>query len=430
MARSALPGASLQRLRWSAYAIVAAAYVLSFFHRVAPAAIAGDLADTFHTSGVALGVLAATYFYVYTVMQIPTGVLVDKFGTRRIVTVGGMLAGVGSLAFGAAPTFTVATIGRTLVGLGVSVMFVALLKLVAEWFREREFATMAGVTVFLGNMGAILSAAPLAWLVTVVSWRSVFVAAGVISIVLGILTWFVVHDRPQDVGLASPHEFPAESHRPSTPWQTGLLEVMRNPCSWPGFFANIGLAGTLLTFVGLWGVPYLVQAHGMARTIATWHTSSMLLGFALGAVTVGSVSDRLRRRKPVLVVLAAVYCASWLPWVLGASMPTAASLLLCFAMGVAGSAFTLTLANAKEVNRPAYAGMAVSLVNTGVFLGAAILQPLVGWILDRASGGAGAQAAGPDEFRIAISALAVAALVGLAGASFLRETSCRNIHGE
>jgi MFS family permease len=74
--------------------------------------------------------------------------------------------------------------------------------------------------------------------------------------------------------------------------------------------------------------------------------------------------------------------------------------------------------------------MAVSLVNTGVFLGAAILQPLVGWILDRASGGAGAHAAGPDEFRIAISALAVAALVGLAGASFLRETGCRNIHGE
>ena len=105
----------------------------------------------------------------------------------------------------------------------------------------------------------------------------------------------------------------------------------------------------------------------------------------------------------------------WLPWVLGASMPTAASVTLCLAMGVAGSAFTLTLANAKEVNRRAFAGMAVSLVNTGVFLGAAILQPLVGWILDRASGGAGAHAAGSDEFRLAIGALAFASLVGLRG---------------
>lgn len=426
----AAPGASLRRLRWSAYAIVAGAYVLSFFHRIAPAAIAGDLAQAFHTSGVALGVLAATYFYVYTVMQIPTGVLVDRFGTRRIVTVGGLLAGVGSVMFGAAPTFTVATIGRTLVGLGVSVMFVALLKLVAEWFREREFATMAGVTVFLGNMGAILSAAPLAWLVTVVSWRTVFIATGVVSAVLAVLCRFFVHDRPQDAGLASPHELPAPAPRSAVPWHTGLIEVMRNRCSWPGFFANIGLAGTLLTFAGLWGVPYLVQAHGMPRTSATWHTSAMLLGFAVGAMSVGVVSDRLRRRKPVLLVLAAAYCLGWLPWVLDASMPAPASLALCLAMGVAGSGFTLTLANAKEVNRRAYAGMAVSLVNTGVFLGAAILQPLVGWILDRASDGAGAQAAGPEAFRLAIGALAIASLAGLVGASFLRETGCRNVHRE
>lgn len=424
------PGASLQRLRWTAYAIVAAAYMLSFFHRLAPAAIAGDLTQTFQTSGVALGLLAATYFYVYTVMQIPTGVLVDKFGTRRVVTIGGLVAGAGSLAFGTAPSFAVAAFGRTLIGLGVSVMFVALLKLIAEWFREREFATMAGATVFLGNLGAILSAAPLAALVTVVSWRSVFIVAGLISIGLGVVSWFVVHDRPQDIGLASPHELPVVSHGPAAPWHASLLEVMRNPHSWPGFFANIGLPGTLFTFAGLWGVPYLVLAHGMERTAATWHTTAALLGFALGAMSLGVVSDRLRRRKPVLLVLAVVYSATWLPWVIGATMPRAASILLCFAMGFAASGFTLTLANAKEVNRRASAGMAVSLVNTGVFLGAAILQPLVGWVLDRATCGVGAHAAGPDEFRIAMVVLAVASLSGVAGAVFLRETGGRNIFRE
>lgn len=404
--------------------------MLSFFHRVAPAAIAGELAQAFHTSGVGLGVLAATYFYVYTVMQIPTGVLVDRFGTRRIVTAGGVIAGVGSMAFGAASTFAVATMGRTLVGLGVSVMFVALLKLVAEWFREREFATMAGVTVCLGNMGAILSAVPLAWLVTVISWRTVFAATGIVSIVLAALSWCFVHDRPRDVGLISPHEFPVPPGQPTIHWWIGLLEVVRNPYSWPGFFANIGLAGTLLTFAGLWGVPYLVHAHGMERTLATWHTSAMLLGFAVGAMTVGIVSDRLRQRKSVLLVAAAAYSCGWLPWLVGIAMPTAASVALCLAMGLTGSAFTLTLANAKEVNRREFAGMAVSLVNTGVFLGAAVLQPLVGWILDRASGGAGVHGAGSDAFRLAVGALAFASLAGLAGALFLRETGCRNIHRE
>lgn len=404
--------------------------MLSFFHRVAPAAIAGDLAQAFHTSGVALGALAATYFYVYTVMQIPTGVLVDRFGTRRIVTAGGLIAGAGSAAFGTASTFAVAMLGRTLVGFGVSVMFVALLKLVAEWFREREFATMAGVTVFLGNMGAILSAAPLAWLVTVVSWRTVFVVTGVVSVVLAALSWRFVHDRPQDVGLDSPHEFPVPAHRRVIPWSTGLMEVMRNRYSWPGFVANIGLAGTLLTFAGLWGVPYLVHAHGMDRSLATWHTSAMLLGFAVGAMTVGIVSDRLRRRKAVLLVAAAAYCCAWLPWLTGIAMSAAASLGLCLGMGLTGAAFTLTLANAKEVNRREFAGVAVSLVNTGVFLGAAILQPLVGWILDRASGGVGVHAAGSEAFRLAVGALALASLAGLAGALCLRETGCRNIHRE
>jgi sugar phosphate permease len=258
----------------------------------------------------------------------------------------------------------------------------------------------------------------------------VFIGAGLVSIALGVLSWFVVHDRPQDVGHPPPQEIAAAAQPPAVRWYLGLLEVMRNRYSWPGFFANIGLAGTLLTFAGLWGVPFLVQAHGMERTLATWHTSSMLLGFALGAMTVGIVSDRLRWRKPILVGLAAVYCASWLPWITVARMPVAVSLLLCFVMGVAASGFTLTLANAKEVNRRAFAGMAVSLVNTGVFLGAAILQPLLGWILDRASGGAGAQSAGPDEFRTAVAALGIASLAGLAGALCMRETRCRNIHRE
>jgi sugar phosphate permease len=251
-----------------------------------------------------------------------------------------------------------------------------------------------------------------------------------LSVLLGVATWCFVHDRPQDAGLPSPHDFPARDRPHQVHWYTGLVEVARNGRTWPGFFANIGLAGTLLTFAGLWGVPYLIQAHGMTRSAATYHTSAMLLGFAIGAVAVGWISDRLGRRKPVLLVCAALYCAGWAPWVAGAVMPVAASLAWCFAMGFAGSSFTLTLANAKEVNRRAYAGMAVSLVNTGVFLGAAVLQPLVGWMLDRSVGGAGADAAGPAEFRVAIATLAFASLVGLAGAAFLHETRCRNVFPE
>src|SRR3989344_8342245 len=117
----------LHRLRWTAFVLVALAYILSFFHRVAPGAIAGELQQTFQASGAALGSLAATYFYVYTLMQVPTGVLVDTLGVRRIVTLGGVIAGIGSVLFGLAQTVLPAPIGAPLGGPGRGVFFFALL---------------------------------------------------------------------------------------------------------------------------------------------------------------------------------------------------------------------------------------------------------------------------------------------------------------
>lgn len=418
----------MRRLRWSAFSLVAAAFILSFFHRIAPAAIAGELREAFQASGAALGALAATYFYVYTVMQIPTGVLADTLGPRRIVALGNLVAGIGSLWFALAATLPAAAAGRSLVGLGVSVAFIALLKLHAAWFHDREFATLTGLTMLMGNLGAVLSASPLAWAATVTSWRNVFVAVGVLSLALALFTWFLVKDDPRDAGLPSMRELdglpphpPHEGH-----WLEGLLQVVRNRLSWPGFFVNFGLGGTFLTFAGLWAVPYLVQAHGMPRNLATWHTSALLVAFAFSSFAVGTASDRVGRRKPVMLALGSLYVLCWLPWVAGLTFPLWASIGLSALMGIGASGFTLSWASAKEVNPPALSGMATSLVNTGVFLGPALYQPLVGWVLDRAAPAA-AGAYPPEAFRPALLLLMGFAALGLASALWLRETYCRNI---
>ncbi|MFZ2909366.1 MAG: MFS transporter, partial [Candidatus Desulfobacillus denitrificans] len=135
---------SQKRLRNLAMLLALGSYLMSMFHRVAPAAISRDLAAAFEASAASLGALAATYFYVYTVMQVPVGVLADTLGPRKILALGGLVAGAGSLLFGLAPTFDVAVVGRTLVGLGVSVAFIAMLKLIAVWYEERRFATLTG----------------------------------------------------------------------------------------------------------------------------------------------------------------------------------------------------------------------------------------------------------------------------------------------
>jgi MFS family permease len=350
-------------------------------------------------------------------MQIPTGVLVDALGPRRVVVAGGALAGAGSILFGAAGTLGVAAAGRALVGLGVSVTFISLLKLVAAWFREREFATLAGLVQLLGNLGAVASAAPLAWAVTLTSWRNVFVAIGLASLAGAAASWFVVRDTPGDARLPSMRELEGKPDHAARGgrWTGGLAVVARNSASWPGFFVNMGVGGTFLAFAGLWAVPYLTQVHGLSRATATLHTTVMLLAFALSSLAIGKASDRMGRRRPLMIGGAAGYAACWAPWVAGLRPPVAASLAAFAAMGVFASGFTLSWASAKEVNPPALSGTAMALVNTGVFLGPTVYQPLVGWALD------------VSGFRAGVGALAGFALLGLVATLFVRETRCRNV---
>lgn len=409
--------ARMRRLRWTAFVLVSAAYVLSFFHRIAPGAIAGELRAAFGASGAELGALAATYFAAYTVMQVPTGVLVDGLGPRRVVALGGVVAGAGSVLFGLARTIGAAAAGRALVGVGVSVAFISLLKLVAAWFREREFATLSGLVMFMGNLGAISSAWPLAFLVERVSWRAVFVALGAASLAGAALTALLVRDDPREAGLPSMRELDGEPPhaRHAGRWHEGLRAVLRNPATWPGFFLNLGLGGSFLAFAGLWAVPFLTDARGLSRGDATAHTTVMLAAFALSSLATGRLSDRLGRRKPLIVSIGAVHALCWLPWLAGAPLGRAAGLALFALMGASATGFTLSWASVKEVNPPALSGTAMAVVNTGVFLGPTLYQPLVGWVMDRA---------GP---RAGLAVLAGCAAAGVVAALFVRETWCRNV---
>ncbi|GAB4126517.1 MAG: MFS transporter [Sideroxydans sp.] len=416
----------LSRLRWAAFVVVGLAYVLSFFHRFAPAAIASDLQQAFHTSAAGLGGLAATYFTVYTLMQIPTGILADTLGPRRVVAIGSVVAGLGSILFGLADTLAMASAGRLLVGLGVSVAFICMLKLNAVWFHDRHFATATGATILLGNLGSVLAAAPLAWALGFVSWRTVFVTVGIISLLLAWLTGWFVRNHPGEVGLPTLRELDGKTAHPlhAGHWYDGLLRVMKNRATWPGLWVNMGLAGTLFAFGGLWAVPFLHDVYGMGRTLATQHTTLLLAGFAVGALFIGTVSDQLGRRKPVMFAGALLYNLCWLPLLLGVSMDSGASHALFFMMGLAAPSFTLSWACAKEVNPPALSGMATSVVNVGAFLGTALLQPLVGWAIDRAHAGS-TLPPGLADYQSGMALMFGFSLMGLLAILFVRETHCR-----
>jgi predicted MFS family arabinose efflux permease len=420
---------SQKRLRSLVMLLAIGSYLLSMFHRVAPAAIARDLAASFEIGAASLGVLAATYFYVYTLMQIPTGVLADTLGPRKILTLGGIVAGAGSLLFGLAPSFEMAVAGRTLAGLGVSVAFIAMLKLIAVWYEDNRFATLTGAVMFIGNVGSMSAGTPLAWAAQTTGWRAVFVGIGVLSLLIGVLSWFLVQDRPGEKGVAAP-KGGMGAHADRTAWLGSLIAVMKNRDTWPGFFVNFGIAGSFFAFAGLWAVPFLTQVHGMTRAAASNHISMYFAGFGIGCAIVGPLSDRIRRRKPLMVGGAFLHALGWWIWVSSGPLPLVLTYAVCAAMGAVTASLTLSWACAKEVNPPLLSGTATSVVNVGVFLGPAILQPLVGWVMDRSWQGGmegGARLYTAADYRTGLLLMAGFAALGAVATLFIRETGCRNI---
>ncbi|MBA4743105.1 MAG: MFS transporter [Azoarcus sp.] len=403
-----------------ALAVVIGAYMLSFFHRFAPAGVAEDLAAAFSTTAASLGVLAATYFYVYALVQIPTGILVDTVGPRRTLLGGGLLAAAGSALFALAPDLTVAMIGRTVTGLGVAVVFVAMLKLIALWYPENRFASMVGLAMLLGNAGSMLAGTPLAALSAATSWRTAFLATAAISLALVVATWFLVREAPRE----------GRTRFDRTAILEGLLTVLKNRLTWPAVFVNFGLCGSFFAFGGLWATPWLMSVHELSRIAAANHISLLFAGFACGCLAIGTLSDRVGRRKPVLVATGAACVAIWLVWLSGVRMPLAASLALFALMGVTTAAFTLSWACVKEVNPPHLSGMSTSVVNMGGFVSAAVLQPVVGLIMDHGWDGttvAGVRQYTPDTFTPALALLTAIAVSGVIAGSLLRETRCRNV---
>jgi predicted MFS family arabinose efflux permease len=408
------------RQRQLALAAVVAAYVLSFFHRFAPAGIAHDLAAAFQTSAASLGALAATYFYVYTLMQVPTGVFADTLGPKRLLVGGALVATVGSALFGLAGDLDVALAGRTLVGLGVSVTFIAMLKLIALWYDERRFASLVGLAMLLGNFGSVLAGVPLTAFAQAAGWRSVFFLAAGLSLLTALACWLTIDEKKEERRLAFDR----------TVILGGLAQVLSNRATWPALFANFGIAGSFFAFAGLWATPYLSQVHGLPRVEASTHLSLYFAGFAVGCFGIGTLSDRLGKRKPVLLVGALAYLAFWALWLSAVRLPSGATYPLFALMGLATSCFSLTWACAKEVNPPQLSGISTSVVNMGGFLAGALLQPAIGKLMDLSWQGGmanGVRLYTAGDFQLGLLLPAGAALFGATAAFFLRETGCRNI---
>lgn len=412
-------------LRWVMWAIPAWLFLIAFFHRPAPGVIAKELMQAFGIPGAMVGLLSATYFYSYAALMIPAGVLVDTFGVRRVVALGGAVMGVGTLAMAGAWNTPPLFAGRFVVGLGATVTFVGALKVAALWFPASRFGTLSALTATVGILGSLGATAPLAWLVARLGWRAAFVVIALGTFAGALLCARVVRDRPAPGGAAA---------RSMTLGEVGYgaLEVLRNRHTWPPFVAFFFFYAAIGNMM-LWVIPYLRDVYGMATTRAALYATATSLALLVAGPLTGWLSDRVvRRRKLPYLAMTVAHLGTWTLFVLTlGAVPLGWLYALLFAMGAVGGAFVLTWPIAREVNPPDLAGVAVAVANMGGFLGAALTQGPLGAVLDARWAGAmveGARVYPLEAYRAAFAVCAAFVLAAALAILFVRETGGENIH--
>ncbi|WP_136795283.1 MFS transporter [Desulfosediminicola ganghwensis] len=418
--------------RWSIFLVLILTYILVYFHRMAPAVVSEYLMADFQATGARLGSLSAIYFMVYAVMQLPSGVLADTLGTRTSIVGGNLAAGLGSIVFALAGSFEMACVGRFLVGLGVSVVFVSIMKNNAVWFPARVFGLMSGVTLLIGNLGSVTAAGPLSMALTFLEWRTIFIGIGIFSLILSVIGFLIVRNKPEDMGFVSPNPVvPSATGQVDTrSWWQNLIQVLSVGRIWPCFWVQLGVTGSIYAFMGLWGVPYLRDVHGLSRPEAANYMTTMLVAFALGALFFGWFSDRIGKRKSVLIggLIAYIFC--WIVLIYANWTPGLAGMMLFGCLGFAGASFVITFASAKEVIHPEFSGIAVSISNAGCFVGATVIQPLFGWLADRTWDGTidnGVRMYSNIDYRSGLLMMLAFLVIGLLSSFWVQETNCRNI---
>ena len=407
---------------WVVCGLGALFFLYAFFHRVTPSVMINDLMRDFGVNAAVLGNLAAFYFYAYAALQLPGGVMLDRWGPRRVLAMATLVCAAGSLLFATADGLGQAHLGRLLIGAGCGFSWIGVLKLTTIWFPPDRFALVGGLATMLGMVGAIGGQAPLAAVVEVTGWRATLVGAAVFGGLLAVLIWLVVRDG----------ERPAAAARTTTMagvWR-GLGSVLATPQTWLVALFGSMMVPCVAAFAGLWAVPYMMAAYGLGRPAAAATASLVLVGFGVAAPLIGWWSDRIGRRKlPMLIgsslALAAVMALVFLP-----DLPLGAAYVLLVVYGAASSSFVLSFAVGREHNLPEVAGSAMGFINMTVMMAGAVFQPLIGWLLDLNWDGGmedGARIYSVEAFQSAFLAFGVSGGLAVLAALLVGETHCRTV---
>jgi len=382
------------RYRWAIFGILAFAYFFVYFHRVSTSVVSGDLESTFGVGATSIALLSSAYFYAYTIMQLPSGILTDSWGPRKTVSIFTIVAAVGAILTGIASTFELVIAGRLLIGVGVAMVYIPIMKILATWYRKNEFASLSGILLAVGNLGALSAAGPLALMSSAIGWQEVFLVLGVVSVAIAVAAWVLTRDKPADMCLPPIAEIEAEEKGEPVPPAKEMEKIPMGKALkmtfgagmnfWPLAIWFFFMYGSIMVYQGLWAGPYYADVLGWDKGTFATVLTFIGIGMIVGCPLAGILSDKiLKSRKKVLIIGTTIYTVIWAIIFLGAGSITSveAWCAINFGFGFFGGFFVVSYAQIKELFPISIAGTSTAALNLFPFAGGAILQGVTGVML-------------------------------------------------
>jgi MFS family permease len=411
---------AFNRLSWIVWVLGALFFLYEFFLRTYVGTVAHQIIPDLHLNAATFALIGSAYYLTYGLMQIPVGILADKFGAKICLLFACLLCAGATFWFAHTTGFVDAFISRLLMGLGSAFGFICLLVVVINWFPRKYFGTMAGISQFVGTMGPLVAAGPLIALMNSLheTWRAALTQVGLSALVLAVLILLIFKNKPKDKQQTMVFLIPNQ------PIKDRLLRLARNSQAWLIAAYSTCNYVSISLLAAFWGTEFL-QAQGLSQGIAADIISASWLGFALACPGLGAFSDFTKRRKPLLVTcsltgLISTALITYLPaqsaWTYG---------VLFFLLGIAASGQNLGFATISEQVGKETRATALGLNNCVIMLFNVVLPPLISYIINTSSA-SHPQHLQPQDFTTAFSAMPLLYLAGTLIAGFcIKETYCK-----
>jgi sugar phosphate permease len=342
--------------------------------RVSSSGIGFDLIRDFSVSGHRLGNLSAAFFLSYTLMQIPVGITLDRFGVRRLLPWMTLICGAGCIFFALSPYFWMASISRLFTGFAAAFAFIGCIKLINNWFPNDKLSMLTGAIFAIGSIGAILGEEPFSYLVDYIGWRYSMFLLGIFGMALSTILFFVIKDAPSGECIIL--------QRPWRVYKKELKEIFHHKQLWLITAYSSFVSMPIYTLSSLWGVPFIMARYNVTNIKAATAVSFIFLGCVLGSSFWGGWSDYLKRRIPFLFIAAIAPSILLLIIIYYPFNHFAIPCTLLFAFGFFNSAYLSSYAMVCEISKLDQVGTSLGMVNMMNNLLVTFSLPFLGRLLD------------------------------------------------